>query len=203
MVPLQKNESSVRRLRMSTYFSHHFAHHLVHRKLSRYNQMMNLKYSIRTMLFTAGTVLTVGMNLGISTVRLVHSFSPQEGRPIVSFRRKSCCRTGRFPLNTVSESSDTRSPSPNGRAPQRNQVFNPPSSRSTAVFAMYESMRRQAAIAVRVMENDPTYKSLEGRDRAFARLLLTTAERRHGQIDKVIEGLARITKTKKVRSTRG
>ena len=171
------------------------AHHLVHRTPLLYHTMI-LKYSLRTILSTAVTVLTVGMNLGILPMRFVDSFSRLEGSPIVSVRPVSSSR--RFALSNVSESSEARSPSPNGKTPRRKAQI-PTSSRSTAIFAMYESLRRQSTIAVRVMENDPTYKSLEGRDRAFARLLLTTAERRQGQIDKVIKGLAHITKTMKVR----
>ncbi len=73
------------------------------------------------------------------------------------------------------------------------------SSRSTAAFALNESFKRSSVIAIRVLENDPAYKSLEIRDRAFARLLLTTAERRHGQIEKVIKKVMDRANAKKVR----
>ena len=51
-----------------------------------------------------------------------------------------------------------------------------------------ESMKKAKAstFAIRKMENDPNYQKLDRRDRAFARRILATAERRQGQIDKVI-----------------
>jgi len=75
---------------------------------------------------------------------------------------------------------------------------NPASSRSTAIFALQASSRRPSAIALRVLENDPAYKSLDRRDRAYARLLLTTVERRQGQIDKILQQLSLNAKIKKV-----
>jgi hypothetical protein len=104
---------------------------------------------------------------------------------------------------STDESADANSPNSNttSRRTRKEVLVYPPSSRSTAVFAMYDSLKRRSTIALRILENDPTYKSLENRDRAFARLLLTTAERRQGQIDKVIRKLAhQQTKTKKVRN---
>eukprot|EP00980_Cylindrotheca_fusiformis_P018373 scaffold6032_cov100-Cylindrotheca_fusiformis.AAC.4 len=63
----------------------------------------------------------------------------------------------------------------------------PPSARSTAVFSMMNSLsNKNPFFAIRQLENDPDFLRLESRDRAFARLLLSTAERRQGQIDKVI-----------------
>jgi transcription termination factor NusB len=65
--------------------------------------------------------------------------------------------------------------------------------RSTAVFALMESSKSKNFFAVRKLENDPGYLKLDKRDRAFARLILTTTERRQGQIDKVIQNFT--TKT--------
>lgn len=49
-----------------------------------------------------------------------------------------------------------------------------------------ECKRHGQHFAVPKLENDPNYVNLEERrDRAFARLILTTSERRLGQIDKV------------------
>jgi hypothetical protein len=59
--------------------------------------------------------------------------------------------------------------------------------RSTAVFAMMEGAKRKSMFAIRRLENDPDYLALDRRDRAFARLILTTAERRQGQIDNVLK----------------
>lgn len=46
-------------------------------------------------------------------------------------------------------------------------------------------------IAVRQLERVPGFLTLDDRDRAFARLLLSTTERRMGQIDKVLEQFVR------------
>jgi len=43
------------------------------------------------------------------------------------------------------------------------------------------------SFATRVLEQDAHYKSLDARDRSFARLLVATVERRLGQIDKVLK----------------
>lgn len=43
------------------------------------------------------------------------------------------------------------------------------------------------SFATRELEQSSNYQSLDARDRAFARLLVATVERRHGQIDKVIQ----------------
>ena len=69
--------------------------------------------------------------------------------------------------------------------------------RSVAIFAYMESMKssRTATFAIRKMENDPNYLKLDRRDRAFARRILSTAERRQGQIEKVINNF-RKTKNK-------
>ena len=68
--------------------------------------------------------------------------------------------------------------------------------RSTAIFALYESLitktkkknkeATKPVFAIRVLENDVSYQKLDGRDRAFSRLLLSTTERRSGQIEKIL-----------------
>jgi hypothetical protein len=73
-----------------------------------------------------------------------------------------------------------------------------PTARSTAVFALLESSKQKTLFAIRKLENDPDYLSLDRRDRAFARLLLTTAERRQGQIDKVVQKFVNESKQSKV-----
>ena len=68
--------------------------------------------------------------------------------------------------------------------------------RATAVFALMESIKKKNVFAIRVLEQDPAYLKLEQRDRAFARLLLSTAERRSGQIEKVIKSFEKEKKKK-------
>ena len=72
--------------------------------------------------------------------------------------------------------------------------------RAVAVFALLESSKKQqqtttttknrkdtSNIALRLLENNnPSYLQLDARDRAFARLLLSTSERRYGQLDAII-----------------
>jgi 16S rRNA (cytosine967-C5)-methyltransferase len=58
--------------------------------------------------------------------------------------------------------------------------------RSTAIFALLESLKKQQVFAIRVLENDPSYQHMDRRDRAFSRLLLSTTERRSGQIEKIL-----------------
>lgn len=67
--------------------------------------------------------------------------------------------------------------------------------RAVAVFALMESMKRKQ-FAIRVLEQDPAYLNLDQRDRAFARLLLVTSERRKGQIKKVIKSFSHQDKKK-------
>ncbi len=69
--------------------------------------------------------------------------------------------------------------------------------RASAIFALTESMKKKNAIAIRILEQDPAYLNLDRRDRAFARLLLSTAERRSGQIETVIQSFERKEKKKK------
>ena len=68
--------------------------------------------------------------------------------------------------------------------------------RASAVFALMESMRKKNAFAIRILEQDPSYLNLDQRDRSFARLLLSTAERRSGQIEIVIKSFERKEKKK-------
>jgi 16S rRNA (cytosine967-C5)-methyltransferase len=69
--------------------------------------------------------------------------------------------------------------------------------RAVAVFALMESMKRNQKFAIRVLEQDPAYLNLDQRDRAFARNLLSTTERRMGQIDQVIKSFAHTKEDKK------
>jgi 16S rRNA (cytosine967-C5)-methyltransferase len=72
----------------------------------------------------------------------------------------------------------------------RSKLPAPAFPRSSASFALMETMtknnQQKQEIALRMLENNRGFLALEDRDRAFARLLLSTTERRLGQIDKVI-----------------
>jgi hypothetical protein len=114
--------------------------------------------------------------------------------PLCRFRKASRPSDSRLVLASKTSPTDNIT-----GQPTRSKGKAPPSSRSTATFALHESSRRPSAIALRILENDPDYRSLDGRDRAFARLLLTTTERRQGQINKIIQKLSHNKKTKKVR----
>lgn len=164
-----------------------------------------MKPSLPTLCATAISVLmNVGMrNVGgfLGTV-VVDAFEFQPFRKFQVRSPTGSHRCGPIPLWVQLEKSETQSPISNKddesvknnttkkkREFRTGMVRNLPSSRSTATFALYENLRRQTTIAVRILENDPNYKALEGRDRSFARLLLTTAERRQGQIDHIIQQL--------------
>ncbi|EJK72317.1 hypothetical protein THAOC_06162 [Thalassiosira oceanica] len=53
-------------------------------------------------------------------------------------------------------------------------------------YASADQAAPAPSFAARQLEQDPQYDELEQRDRAFARLLVATVERRLGQIDKVL-----------------
>jgi hypothetical protein len=65
--------------------------------------------------------------------------------------------------------------------------------RAIAVFTLLETLKKKKkqTFAVRVLEQDPAYLALDARDRAFARLILSNSERRHGQVEKVIQSFIR------------
>jgi hypothetical protein len=67
--------------------------------------------------------------------------------------------------------------------------------RSIACFALMETMtkrnKKKQEIAIRLLEKNPEFLRMDNRDRAFARLLLSTTERRSGQLDKVIAKFVR------------
>jgi len=69
--------------------------------------------------------------------------------------------------------------------------------RASAIFALMESLKKKNAFAIRILEQDHGYLSLDRRDRSFARLLLSTTERRSGQLEIVIQSFQRKEKKKK------
>ena len=60
------------------------------------------------------------------------------------------------------------------------------SSRVVAAESMLEDKKRSSVFPLQRLESSPDYQALEQRDRSFARALVTTTERRLGQIDKII-----------------
>lgn len=72
------------------------------------------------------------------------------------------------------------------RAPKKIQ----PNARYVAISALSDAgagaQVNAGSFATRTLEQDANYKLLDGRDRAFARLLVATVERRLGQIDIVL-----------------
>jgi hypothetical protein len=107
---------------------------------------------------------------------LLSTKSPFQARAIgrETLRLESSSETVQTELD-----EETRSPRPKGS----------PTHRSTAVFALQE--RRISSFPIRQLEKDQNYVELDRRDRAFARLMLSTAERRKGQIDKVLHSFMR------------
>jgi hypothetical protein len=65
--------------------------------------------------------------------------------------------------------------------------------RAAASFALMESMAKRNSkqqkpkIAIRQLEQNSAFMAMDTRDRAFARMLLSTTERRMGQIDRVLQ----------------
>lgn len=101
-------------------------------------------------------------------------------------------RKGRYNLYASKNISDQRD-----RRDSSSHVL-PSSSRTAAVFALVESSRKKGTIALRCLEASADYNGLDQRDRAFARLLLSTTERRQGQIDQVVGAFIKKTKSRKV-----
>mmetsp|Transcript_1340 Transcript_1340/g.1463 ORF Transcript_1340/g.1463 Transcript_1340/m.1463 type:complete len:243 (+) Transcript_1340:48-776(+) len=87
-------------------------------------------------------------------------------------------RTTNHKMNSVTTTTTT-----NGDAGGASVIVTP---RAVAVFALMESMKKKNGIAIRLLENNPAYRHLDRRDRAFARLLLSTSERRSGQLERII-----------------
>ena len=73
--------------------------------------------------------------------------------------------------------------------------------RSVAAHAILDdTKKRQSLPSLQRLESDPEFKSIDDqRDRSFARLLVTTVERRLGQIDKVLERCQKSTQRKVMR----
>mmetsp|Transcript_1339 Transcript_1339/g.1459 ORF Transcript_1339/g.1459 Transcript_1339/m.1459 type:complete len:243 (+) Transcript_1339:55-783(+) len=89
-------------------------------------------------------------------------------------------RTTNHKMNSVTTTTTTTT---NGDNAATNIDITP---RAVAVFALMESMKKKNGIAIRLLENNPAYRHLDRRDRAFARLLLSTSERRSGQLERII-----------------
>jgi 16S rRNA (cytosine967-C5)-methyltransferase len=61
------------------------------------------------------------------------------------------------------------------------------SSRVVAAQSLLQDIKRSSAFPLQRLESSPDYQVLEQRDRSFARALVTTSERRMGQIDKILQ----------------
>lgn len=69
--------------------------------------------------------------------------------------------------------------------------------RSVAAHALIENKKLQSVPSLQRLETDPLFLSIgDQRDRSFARLLVTTVERRMGQIDKVLEKCKKLDRPK-------
>jgi hypothetical protein len=122
-------------------------------------------------------------------------FRAKNGRAGRGFSRQ--LSAGPKPETANDELSSSSSSSKNKKQSSRHSS---PTHRSAAIFALMEGGKRQPTFAVRRLENDPDYLALEQRDRSFARLLITTTERRMGQIDLVLEEF--MTKSSQFRKVR-
>jgi len=98
-------------------------------------------------------------------------------------------RTTNHKMNSVTTTTTT-----NGDAGGASVIVTP---RAVAVFALMESMKKKNGIAIRLLENNPAYRHLDRRDRAFARLLLSTSERRSGQLERIIRSFQHKNKNNK------
>lgn len=78
-----------------------------------------------------------------------------------------------------------------------------PTTRSVATFAIMKGMAKNGRnkFPIRLLQEDKNYVEMDQRNRAFTRLLLTTTERRIGQIDKVINQFIKKPFVVKVRYT--
>ena len=109
--------------------------------------------------------------------------------------------------SSSSSSSKTRNknPSRNGNTkittPSKgNANIHQNNSRTIAVSALLPPKSKKSDFfPIRRLETDPSYQNLpDGRDRAFARLLVATVERRMGQIDAILGQIASVYPPKKV-----
>ena len=71
-----------------------------------------------------------------------------------------------------------------GQKSKSKEAFHP-NSRTVAAMALLEQKGREE-FSLRRLEKDSNYQELDQRDRRFAKLLVSTVERRKGQLDKVM-----------------
>jgi transcription termination factor NusB len=91
-------------------------------------------------------------------------------------------------LSLKSLSSTSRTDDTNTQPTKRRQTHNnfQPNARFVAISVLSDAAAADT-FATRELEGSVHYQNLEPRDRAFARLLVATVERRMGQIDKVLD----------------
>jgi transcription termination factor NusB len=104
--------------------------------------------------------------------------------PRASCTRKLSSEFASLRAGTTSDVSNRGQP----KSPKRKPKVKP-TPRSMAVFALMDGAKRKPTFAIRRLEND----------RSFARSMLSTSERRQGQIDKVIQKFVHQSKKLKVR----
>ena len=90
---------------------------------------------------------------------------------------------------------DSNSSEPPQAMKRRQEQF---TSRSVAATSILDDVQSQSMFPLQRLESNPSYLKLDQRDRSFARFLVTTTERRMGQIDKVLQLCQRSEESKKV-----
>lgn len=112
-------------------------------------------------------------------------------RTQLSIRCDKSSRRGVCLFSTSPATSSSPSKQPKQKSTKKKNVQ--PTARSIAINALATSAASNsgahvnaAAFATQQLEQDEHYNEMEARDRAFARLLVATVERRLGQIDGVL-----------------
>jgi 16S rRNA (cytosine967-C5)-methyltransferase len=125
----------------------------------------------------------------LGVVVLVNGFVLDKSATI-SRRRGAHVRTSPIPLSATEVDNDDT-------VQKKGEHYSRPMSpRSLAVQALMD--RKRGQFAVQLLESNPGYKQLDDqRHRSFARLLVSTVERRMGQIDKILSLYADVYPPKK------
>lgn len=144
---------------------------------------------------------TIAMMPLLAVIILVAGASPAGSFHVESLQCASrhVFRVGRapHPLRKIPRLHSSASANSSGNASiakptkRKSSKETQPTARFVAVAALASAgagaQVNAGSFATRQLENDEHYKSLDERDRAFARLLLATVERRSGQIDKILK----------------
>lgn len=108
-----------------------------------------------------------------------------DGLEVGHHRRRHRCSNG-YTLKSLptSRTDDTNTKPTKRRQTNRHSIQ--PNARFVAISVLSDAAAAET-FATRELEGSVHYQNLEPRDRAFARLLVATVERRMGQIDKVLD----------------